>query len=87
MMNRKGAVEKVLFDQELPPMGEFVKVEIGPFRRDEDPKIDVRYENVYPEGSLSSDSTRLDDHGTYNIVYLFQNYGTKTARVIITRTY
>jgi hypothetical protein len=86
MTDGKGAIDHVLFDKELPPMA-IETVEFGPFRRGEVPKLDVQYENVYPEGSLISDNTRLDDHDTYSLVYLFQNYGSKTARVKVTRAY
>ena len=76
---------KILFDQEMPPTGEIVTAKFGPFQRDEDPHIRVFYKNVDPENSVVCENTRLDNEDTYSLVYIFQNYGIKTARVTVRR--
>lgn len=60
------------------------RIRLGPFTRGRHPNIRIRYEGVDPPHSTVVESVRVDlDADTYNLVYMFQNFGNKTVTATI----
>jgi len=75
----------VLASADIAPSPDITKLIVGPFKVSERPRLTTRSKNVDPKGSLVCHTARLDDGDHYNLVYLFQNYGTKKVTVTIRR--
>jgi len=75
----------VLASADIAPSPDITKLIVGPFKVSERLRLSTRSKNVDPKGSLICNTARLDDGDHYNLVYLFQNYGTKKVTVTIRR--
>lgn len=63
------------------------RITLGPFTHGQLPTVRIRYKGVDPPRSTVVDSTRVDvDACTYNLVYIFQNFGNRVVTVAVTAT-
>lgn len=62
-----------------------IRLLIGPFDHKEKPKFKVSKRGVDPPKSFICQQDRLDQDDGFKILFLVQNYGTKTVKVTIRR--